>query len=84
MDAIDLVYHDEFLLDQKVTYTNFVCDYCPLKSDTYRLSMTMGVINWNIHIQLHHYQYRSLSQKLLQIVQCRIINYTTQKIVQLT
>ena len=41
-DAMDFIYHNEIPTDRKVTYANFVCDYRPLKSEKFRVRMTVG------------------------------------------
>ena len=41
-DAMDFIYHREIPAQQKVTYANFVCDLRPLKSEKFRVRMTVG------------------------------------------
>ena len=41
-DAMDFIHKHEVPPHKVVTYTNFVCDYCPLKSEPYRVRMTVG------------------------------------------
>ena len=41
-DAMDFIFHNEIPSDRKITYANFVCDYRPLKSEKFRVRMTVG------------------------------------------
>jgi hypothetical protein len=41
-DTIDFIKRHEVPTDKKVTYGNFICDYCPLKSEPYRVRLTVG------------------------------------------
>ena len=41
-DALDFISFDEVPRDRKVTYANFVCDYRPLKTEKFRVRMTIG------------------------------------------
>ena len=41
-DVIDFITKAEISLHKKVTYANMVCDYRPLKSDPYRVRLTVG------------------------------------------
>ena len=41
-DAMDFIFHHDIPKDRKVTYANFVCDYRPLKSEKFRVRMTVG------------------------------------------
>ena len=41
-DAMDFIFHHEIPSDRKITYSNFVCDYRPLKSEKFRVRMTVG------------------------------------------
>ena len=40
--ALEFIHHSEIPSDRKVTYANFVCDFRPLKSEKYRVRMTIG------------------------------------------
>ena len=40
--TIDFVHQHEVPPDKKVTYGNFICDYCPLKTEPYRVCLTVG------------------------------------------
>ena len=44
-DAMDFIFKDEVPSHKTVTYANFVCDYHPLKSEPFRVHMTVGVIS---------------------------------------
>jgi hypothetical protein len=41
-DTIDYIHLSEVPSDNKVTYGNFICDYRPLKSEPYRVRLTVG------------------------------------------
>jgi hypothetical protein len=41
-DTIDFIHKTEVPSDKKVTYGNFICDYRPLKSEPYRVRLTVG------------------------------------------
>jgi hypothetical protein len=41
-DTIDFILKSSVPSDKKVTYGNFICDYCPLKSEKYRVRLTVG------------------------------------------
>ena len=41
-DAMDFISIKEVPRDRKITYANMVCDYRPLKSDPYRVRLTVG------------------------------------------
>ena len=41
-DTIDFVYKYEVLTNCKVTYTSYVCDYCLLKEESFRVRITVG------------------------------------------
>ena len=41
-DVIDFINMNEVPTDKKVTYANMVCDYRPLKTDPYRVRLTVG------------------------------------------
>jgi hypothetical protein len=41
-DTIDFIHKNEVPSDKKVTYGNFICDYRPLKSEPYRVRLTVG------------------------------------------
>ena len=41
-DTIDFIPKNEVPHNKKVTYANFVCDYRPLKSEPYRVRLTVG------------------------------------------
>ena len=39
---MDFIHKHEVPSHKTVTYANFVCDYCPLKSEPFRVRMTVG------------------------------------------
>ena len=41
-DTMDFIHKHEVPSHKTVTYANFVCDYCPLKSKPFRVQMTAG------------------------------------------
>ena len=41
-DTIDFIHQHEVPPDKKVTYGNFICDYRPLKTEPYRVRLTVG------------------------------------------
>ncbi len=41
-DTIDFIHKHEVPHDKKVTYGNFICDYRPLKTEKYRVRLTVG------------------------------------------
>ena len=41
-DTIDFIDRNEVPHDKKVTYGNFICDYRPLKTEKYRVRLTVG------------------------------------------
>ena len=41
-DAINFIYYKDVPKDRKVTYANFICDYHPLKSEKFRVRLTLG------------------------------------------
>ena len=41
-DAMDFIHKYEVPAHKVVTYANFVCDYRPLKSEPFRVQMTVG------------------------------------------
>jgi hypothetical protein len=41
-DTIDFIKKSEIPNNKKVTYANFICDYRPLKSEPYRVRLTVG------------------------------------------
>jgi hypothetical protein len=41
-DTIDFIHQHEVPPDKKVTYDNFICDYHPLKTEPYRVCLTVG------------------------------------------
>jgi hypothetical protein len=41
-DTIDFIHQHEVPPDKKVTYGNFICDYRPLKTEPYRVHLTVG------------------------------------------
>jgi hypothetical protein len=41
-DTIDFIHRTKVPLDKKVTYGNLICDYHPLKSEPYRVRLTVG------------------------------------------
>ena len=41
-DAMDFIFRLEVLHNKTVTYANFICDYRPLKSEPFRVRMTVG------------------------------------------
>ena len=41
-DTIDFIRQSEVPIGKKVTYANFICDYRPLKSEPYRVRLTVG------------------------------------------
>jgi hypothetical protein len=41
-DTIDFIHRSDVPTDKKVTYGNFICDYRPLKSEPYRVRLTVG------------------------------------------
>jgi hypothetical protein len=41
-DTVDFIYQHEVPSDKKVTYGNFVCDYRPLKTEPFRVRLTVG------------------------------------------
>jgi hypothetical protein len=41
-DMFDFIFKLSVPLDKKVTYGNFICDYRPLKSEKYRVRLTVG------------------------------------------
>ena len=41
-DTVDFITKYEVPIISKVTYTNFVCDYRPLKSEPHRLRLVVG------------------------------------------
>jgi hypothetical protein len=41
-DTCDFIHAHEVPTDKKVTYGNFICDYRPLKSEPYRVRLTVG------------------------------------------
>jgi hypothetical protein len=41
-DTIDFIYQHEVPSDKKVTYGNFICDYRPLKTEPFRVRLTVG------------------------------------------
>ena len=41
-DCIDFIHAHEVPRDRKITYATFVCDYCPLKDEPYRIRLVVG------------------------------------------
>ncbi len=41
-DVIDFIYKSDVPIHKKVTYANMVCDFRPLKSEPYRVRLTVG------------------------------------------
>ena len=41
-DAIEFIHKTEIPIGRKITYTNFVCNYRPLKFEPYRVRITVG------------------------------------------
>jgi hypothetical protein len=41
-DTIDFIFKSEVPKGKKVTYANFVCDYCPLKAEQFCVRLTIG------------------------------------------
>jgi len=41
-DAMDFIFHHEVPNGSKVTYANFVCDYRPLKDESWRVRLVVG------------------------------------------
>ena len=41
-DTIDFIHRSEVPAGKKVTYANFICDFRPLKSEPYRVRLTVG------------------------------------------
>ena len=42
IDTIDFISGKDVTSDQKVTYASFVCDYKPLKDESYRIGLVVG------------------------------------------
>ena len=42
IDTVDFIYKDVVHANQPITYTNFICDYRPLKSEMYRINLVAG------------------------------------------
>ena len=41
-DAINFIHHSQLPPNTKVTYASFVCDYCPLKLEQWRVCLVVG------------------------------------------
>ena len=41
-DAMDFIAYADIPKDRKVTYVNFICDYQPLKTERFKVRMTIG------------------------------------------
>lgn len=41
-DTIDFIFYDKVPAGKKVTYAAFICNYCPLKSEPYRVCIVVG------------------------------------------
>ena len=41
-DTLDFIHKHEVPVNKTVTYSNFICDFRPLKSEQYRARMTVG------------------------------------------
>ena len=44
-DAIDFISKHDVPTGRKVTYAQFVCDHCPLKTESWRIRIVVGEIS---------------------------------------